>query len=61
MGALGDPNGYFQDPEGLLIEGLLIEIIDDTLLKYLEEHYRLSIGSRQEEKMSSKVISRASE
>ena len=48
MGANGDPNGYFQDPSGLLVE-----IIDDTLLAYLEEYYRLSIEGSDGEKLFS--------
>ena len=34
LGAAGDPQGYFQDPEGLLIE-----IVGDTLLAYLNAYY----------------------
>ena len=39
LGKAGDPQGYFQDPEGLLIE-----IIGDTLLAYLEDFYQQSCG-----------------
>ena len=39
LGRAGDPQGYFQDPEGLLIE-----IIGDTLLAYLERFYQQSHG-----------------
>jgi len=38
LGERGDPQGYFQDPAGLLVE-----IIGDTLLAYLEDFYRRSI------------------
>ena len=37
LGAAGDPQGYFQDPEGLLIE-----IVGDTLLAYLNDYYEQS-------------------
>ena len=37
LGATGDPQGYFQDPEGLLIE-----IVGDTLLAYLNDYYEQS-------------------
>jgi catechol 2,3-dioxygenase-like lactoylglutathione lyase family enzyme len=37
LGAATDSTGYFQDPEGLLIE-----IIDDGLLHYLEKYYQQS-------------------
>ena len=38
LGAPGDPQGYFQDPAGLLIE-----IIGDDLLAYLQDFYRQSL------------------
>ena len=37
LGAAGDPQGYFQDPDGLLIE-----IVGDTLLAYLNGYYEQS-------------------
>ena len=37
LGAAGDPQGYFQDPDGLLIE-----IVGDTLLSYLNGYYEQS-------------------
>ncbi len=37
LGTVGDPQGYFQDPDGLLIE-----IVGDTLLAYLEGYYEQS-------------------
>lgn len=37
LGSVGDKFGYFQDPSGLLIE-----IIDDGLLAYLEDYYETS-------------------
>ena len=39
LGKVGDPQGYFQDPAGLLIE-----IIGDRLLAYLEDFYQRSCG-----------------
>ena len=41
LGASGDPQGYFQDPAGLLIE-----IIGDGLLNYLEGFYEQSLAAR---------------
>jgi catechol 2,3-dioxygenase-like lactoylglutathione lyase family enzyme len=38
LGAPGDSQGYFQDPAGLLIE-----IIGDDLLAYLQDFYRQSL------------------
>ena len=38
LGASGDPQGYFQDPAGLLIE-----IIGDDLLDYLQGFYEQSL------------------
>lgn len=38
LGAQGDPQGYFQDPAGLLIE-----IIGDGLLHYLQGFYQQSL------------------
>ena len=44
LGAPGDPQGYFQDPAGLLIE-----IIGDGLLEYLQGFYRQSLIARDAE------------
>ena len=41
LGASGDPQGYFQDPAGLLIE-----IIGDDLLDYLQGFYDQSLAAR---------------
>ena len=41
LGAPGDPQGYFQDPTGLLIE-----IIGDGLLDYLQGYYQQSLVAR---------------
>ena len=41
LGAPGDPQGYFQDPAGLLIE-----IIGDGLLEYLQGYYQQSLEAR---------------
>ena len=41
LGAPGDPQGYFQDPAGLLIE-----IIWDGLLDYLKGNYQQSLEAR---------------
>ena len=41
LGAPGDPQGYFQDPAGLLIE-----IIGDGLLDYLLGYYQQSLVAR---------------
>ena len=41
LGAPGDPQGYFQDPAGLLIE-----IIGDGLLEYLQGFYHQSLIAR---------------
>jgi catechol 2,3-dioxygenase-like lactoylglutathione lyase family enzyme len=41
LGAPGDPQGYFQDPAGLLIE-----IIGDGLLDYLQGYYQQSLVAR---------------
>ena len=43
LGAPGDPQGYFQDPAGLLIE-----IIGDDLLAYLQDFYQQSQTAQQE-------------
>ena len=43
LGAPGDPQGYFQDPAGLLIE-----IIGDDLLAYLQDFYQQSLTARHE-------------
>lgn len=43
LGQSGDPQGYFQDPAGLLIE-----IIGDGLLAYLQNFYQQSLTARQE-------------
>ena len=43
LGAPGDPQGYFQDPAGLLIE-----IIGNDLLAYLQDFYQQSLTTRQE-------------
>ena len=40
LGAPGDPQGYFQDPAGLLIE-----IIGDGLLDYLQGLYQQSLAA----------------
>ena len=39
LGAPGDPQGYFQDPAGLLIE-----VIGDDLLDYLQGFYQQSLA-----------------
>ena len=44
LGAPGDPQGYFQDPDGLLIE-----IIGDGLLDYLQGFYQQSLIAREAE------------
>jgi len=44
LGAPGDPQGYFQDPAGLLIE-----IIGDVLLDYLQGYYQQSLVARDAE------------
>ena len=44
LGAPGDPQGYFQDPAGLLIE-----IIGDRLLDYLQGFYQQSLAGREAE------------
>ena len=44
LGAPGDPQGYFQDPAGLLIE-----IIGDGLLDYLQGFYQQSLIAREAE------------
>ena len=44
LGAPGDPQGYFQDPAGLLIE-----IIGDGLLDYLQGYYQQSLVVRDAE------------
>lgn len=44
LGATGDPQGYFQDPAGLLIE-----IIGDDLLGYLQTFYQQSVITRKVE------------
>ena len=41
LGVPGDPQGYFQDPAGLLIE-----IIGDGLLDYLQGFYQQSLATR---------------
>ena len=41
LGTAGDPQGYFQDPAGLLIE-----IIGDDLLDYLQDFYDQSLAAR---------------
>ena len=41
LGTSGDPQGYFQDPAGLLIE-----IIGDDLLDYLQGFYDQSLAAR---------------
>ena len=41
LGAPGNPQGYFQDPAGLLIE-----IIGDGLLEYLQGYYQQSLEAR---------------
>ena len=38
MGSPGDPQGYFRDPAGLLIE-----IIGDNLRAYLDDFYQRSV------------------
>ena len=47
LGAPGDPQGYFQDPAGLLIE-----IIGDGLLDYLEGFYQQSLIAREAEEVA---------
>ena len=47
LGAPGDPQGYFQDPAGLLIE-----IIGDRLLDYLQEFYQQSLAAREAEEVA---------
>jgi catechol 2,3-dioxygenase-like lactoylglutathione lyase family enzyme len=47
LGATGDPQGYFQDPAGLLIE-----IIGDKLLDYLQEFYQQSLAGREAEEVA---------
>ena len=44
LGAPDDPQGYFQDPAGLLIE-----IIGDGLLDYLQGFYQQSLIAREAE------------
>lgn len=44
LGAPGDPQGYFQDPAGLLIE-----IVGDDLLEYLQGFYQQSVIAREAE------------
>ena len=44
LGASGDPQGYFQDPAGLLIE-----VIGDGLLDYLQAFYQQSLAARDAE------------
>ena len=46
LGAPGDPQGYFQDPAGLLIE-----IIGDKLLDYLQRFYQQSLVAREAEEV----------
>ena len=38
LGEEGDPQGYFKQPDGLLVE-----VIGDTLLAYLHELYAQSL------------------
>ena len=47
LGARGDPQGYFQDPAGLLIE-----IIGDRLLDYLQGFYQQSLAAREAEEVA---------
>ena len=47
LGAQGDPQGYFQDPAGLLIE-----IIGDGLLDYLQGFYEQSLAAREAEEVA---------
>jgi catechol 2,3-dioxygenase-like lactoylglutathione lyase family enzyme len=47
LGAPGDPQGYFQDPAGLLIE-----IIGDKLLDYLQGFYQQSLAAREAEEVA---------
>ena len=47
LGAPGDPQGYFQDPAGLLIE-----IIGDRLLDYLQGFYQQSLTAREAEEVA---------
>ena len=47
LGAPGDPQGYFQDPAGLLIE-----IIGDRLLDYLLGFYQQSLAAREAEEVT---------
>ena len=47
LGAPGDPQGYFQDPAGLLIE-----IIGDGLLDYLPGFYQQSLAAREAEEVA---------
>ena len=47
LGAPGDPQGYFQDPAGLLIE-----IIGDGLLDYLQGFYQQSLAAREAEEVT---------
>ena len=47
LGAPGDPQGYFQDPAGLLIE-----IIGDSLLDYLRGFYQQSLAAREAEEVA---------
>ena len=47
LGMPGDPQGYFQDPAGLLIE-----IIGDGLLDYLQGFYQQSLADRKAEEVA---------
>ena len=47
LGAPGDPQGYFQDPAGLLIE-----IIGGGLLDYLQGFYQQSLAAREAEEVT---------
>ena len=47
LGAPGDPQGYFQDPAGLLIE-----IIGERLLDYLQGFYQQSLVAREAEEVT---------
>ncbi len=47
LGAPGDSQGYFQDPAGLLIE-----IIGDKLLDYLQGFYQQSLAAREAEEVA---------
>ena len=47
LGVPGDPQGYFQDPAGLLIE-----IIGDGLLDYLQVFYEQSLAAREAEEVA---------